>query len=70
MNAGVDDDDPNPSTISISADLIEDAIEEHGRENGWVNSEPEDIEEEEEQSGWWLKPASEDDIQSEGSIEY
>jgi len=37
--------------ITITNNLIEDAIKEFGQENGPI----EEIEEEEEQSGWWLK---------------
>jgi hypothetical protein len=52
--------------IAITDDLIEDAIEEFGRENGQI----EEIEEQQQQqqSGWWLKDENqlEWDVEDEG----
>ncbi|KAI9459628.1 hypothetical protein HD554DRAFT_2295666 [Boletus coccyginus] len=59
-SAGVDD-KQSTSIIAITSDLIDDAIEEFDQENGQI----EEIEEKEEQSGWWLK----DETQLEWDVE-
>lgn len=64
MSAGIDDSElESAGVITISDDLIKDAIKEC-EEDSVVT---EEIEEKEEQSGWWLK--SDDHIQSDSDVE-